>query len=137
MKSSVDDCKLLSLSRIENEFGSIAIVEGGKLVPFNVKRIYYLYDIPAGKSRGGHGHKELFQLLVAASGSFNVELFDGVEKRVFFLNRPDVGLLLMPGIWRELTNFASGSICLVLASEVYIESDYLYDINSFLEFKRK
>lgn len=135
MATNIEDCKLISIHKISNRAGNIAIVESDKLLPFSIKRIYYLYDIPAGKNRGGHAHRELRQLLVAASGSFQVELFDGKERKKVFLNRPDIGLLIVPGIWRELTDFSSGSVCLVLASELYSESDYFYDINSFLNFK--
>jgi hypothetical protein len=135
MATNINDCELISIHKITNRAGNIAVVESDKLLPFSIKRIYYLYDIPAGKSRGGHAHRELRQLLVAASGSFEVELFDGLDRKKVFLNRPDIGLLIVPGIWRELTDFSSGSVCLVLASEVYSESDYFYDMNSFLNFK--
>jgi len=100
-------------------------------VPFEVKRIYYLYDIPGGEDRGGHAHKKLKQLIVAASGSFNVLLNDGLNKKVVTLNRPDYGLLVVPGIWRELMEFSSGAICLVLASEIYSERDYIRSYNEF------
>lgn len=135
MATNINDCELISIHKITNRAGNIAVVESDKLLPFSIKRIYYLYDIPAGKNRGGHAHRELRQLLVAASGSFEVELFDGLDRKKVFLNRPDIGLLIVPGIWRELTDFSSGSVCLVLASEVYSESDYFYDMNSFLNFK--
>lgn len=131
-KNSVYDCVILPLTKIHNRAGNITIVEGNKNVPFDVKRIYYLYDIPGGEDRGGHAHIELRQLIVAASGSFNVLLDDGVNKKVVTLNRPDYGLLVVPGIWRELMEFSSGSICLVLASEVYNEQDY---IREYPEFK--
>lgn len=135
MATNINDCELISIHKITNRAGNIAVVESDKLLPFSIKRIYYLYDIPAGKNRGGHAHRELRQLLVAASGSFEVELFDGLDRKKVFLNRPDIGLLIVPGIWRELTDFSSSSVCLVLASEVYSESDYFYDMNSFLNFK--
>jgi hypothetical protein len=131
-KNSVYDCVILPLNKIHNRAGNITIVEGNKNVPFDVKRIYYLYDIPGGEDRGGHAHKELRQLIVAAGGSFNVLLDDGLNKKVVTLNRPDYGLLVVPGIWRELMEFSSGAICLVLASESYDESDYL---RSYDEFK--
>lgn len=130
-KNSVYDCVILPLNKIHNRAGNITIVEGNKNVPFDVKRIYYLYDIPGGEDRGGHAHKELRQLIVAASGSFNVLLDDGLNKKVVTLNRPDYGLLVVPGIWRELMEFSSGAICMVLASEIYKENDYLRDYNSF------
>lgn len=132
MKSSVYDCAILLLNKIHNRAGNITIVEGGKSIPFEIKRLYYLYDIPGGEDRGGHAHKELRQLIVAASGSFNVLLDDGINKKVVTLSRPDYGLLVVPGIWRELMEFSSGSICLVLASEVYNETDY---IREYPEFK--
>ncbi len=135
MASSINDCELITIPKITNRAGNIAIVESDQLLPFSIKRIYYLYDIPAGKNRGGHAHRELRQLLVAASGSFEVELFDGYESKKVFLNSPNIGLLIVPGIWRELTDFSSGSVCLVMASELYSESDYFYDMNSFLNFK--
>lgn len=137
MKSSVYDCLILPLDKIYNRAGNIAIVEGLTNVPFNLKRIYYLYDIPGGEDRGGHAHKELTQLIVAASGSFNVLLDDGKNKKVVTLNRPDYGLLVVPGIWRELMEFSSGSICLVLASELFDEKDYIREYSIFKEFKSK
>lgn len=136
-KSSVYDCQVFLLSKIHNPAGNITIIEGGQNVPFDIKRIYYLYDIPGGEGRGGHAHKELYQLIVAASGSFNVLLDDGVNKKIVRLNRPDFGLLIIPGIWRELFEFSSGSICLVLASRKYDEKDYYRDYNLFKESKNK
>lgn len=133
MKSSVYDCVILPLSKIHNRAGNITIVEGNKNVPFEIKRLYYLYDIPGGEDRGGHAHKELHQIIVAASGSFNVLLDDGTNKKIVTLNRPDYGLMIVPGIWRELMEFSSGAICLVLASEKYIEEDY---IRKYTEFKK-
>lgn len=117
--------------KIHNRAGNITIIEGNKDVPFNIKRIYYLYDIPGGEERGGHAHKELFQLIVAASGAFDVVLDDGQNKKVVTLNRPDFGLIIVPGIWRELINFSSGAICLVLSSEIYSEADYIRDYDDF------
>lgn len=134
-KNSVYDCVLLPLNKVHNRAGSITIVEGNKNVPFDVKRIYYLYDVPGGAERGGHAHKELRQLIVAASGSFKVILDDGIKKKTISLNRPDYGLLIVPGIWRELKEFSSGAICLVLASEIYAEYDYLRDYNKFLKLR--
>lgn len=130
-KNSVYDCVILPLNKIHNRAGNITIVEGNKNVPFDVKRIYYLYDIPGGEDRGGHAHKELQQLIIAASGSFDVMLDDGINKKIVTLNRPNYGLLVVPGIWRELMEFSSGAICMVLASEIYKENDYLRDYNSF------
>lgn len=136
-KSSVYDCAVLPLSKIHNLAGNITIVEGETHLPFDVKRIYYLYDIPAGEDRGGHAHKALRQLIVAVSGAFDVLLDDGVNKKVVALNRPDYGLLVVPGIWRELMEFSSGAICLVLASEGYDEEDYIREYDEFLEMKNE
>jgi hypothetical protein len=137
MKSSVYDCVILPLNKIHNRAGNITIVEGQKNLPFSIKRIYYLYDIPGGEDRGGHAHKELRQLIVAASGSFNVMIDDGINKKIVTLNRPDYGLLIVPGIWRELMEFSSGAICLVLASEVYLDQDYIRTYNEFIESKKQ
>jgi hypothetical protein len=135
MKNSVYDCVILPLSKIHNRAGNITIVEGKKNIPFDVRRIYYLYDIPGGEDRGGHAHKELHQLIVAASGSFNVVLDDGQNKKIVTLNRPDYGLMVMPGIWRELFEFSSGAICLVLASHKYDKDDYMRDYDQFIIFR--
>ena len=137
MKSSIYDCVVLPLSKIHNRAGNITIIEGQDSVPFDIKRIYYLYDIPSGQERGGHAHKELKQLVVAASGSFDVLLDDGNNKKVVTLNRPDYGLLVVPGIWRELLEFSSGAICLVLASEIYTDKDYIRDYEKFKHFKNE
>ncbi len=130
-RSTVKDCKVLPLTKIHNRAGNITIVEGNKDVSFDIKRIYYLYDIPGGEERGGHAHKELFQLIVAASGAFDVLLDDGKNKKSVTLNRPEFGLIVVPGIWRELNNFSSGAICLVLSSEIYSEDDYIRDYDDF------
>lgn len=136
MISSVYDCVILPLNKIHNRDGNITIVEGQKNIPFDVKRIYYLYDIPGGEARGGHAHKELYQLIVAAAGSFDVLLDDGINKKIVTLNRPDYGLLVVPGIWRELFEFSSGAISLVLASHTYDENDYLRSYPLFIEHKK-
>lgn len=136
-QSSVYDCHIIKLSKIHNRSGNITVVEGNKNIPFEVRRIYYLYDIPSGEDRGGHAHKELQQLIVAASGSFNIVLDDGINKKVVTLNRPDYGLLVVPGIWRELVEFSSGSICMVLASHKYHESDYIREYNDFKTQSKK
>jgi hypothetical protein len=134
--TSVDDCRVVTLPKIQNPAGNITPLNAGVDMPFSVERIYYLYDIPGGESRGGHGHKQLEQYLVAASGSFDVVLFDGANTRKVSLNRPYHALHIVPGIWRELENFSSGSICLVLASIKYIETDYIRDYNEFIEYKQ-
>ena len=134
--SSVYDCNVLSLNKIHNLAGNITIVEGEQNIPFNIRRIYYLYDIPGGESRGGHAHKELYQLIVAASGSYEVLLDDGTNKKIVRLNRPNFGLLVVPGIWRELFEFSSGAICMVLASHRYDEADYIREYESFKNLKK-
>ena len=135
-KSTVYDCTIIELDKHHSDRkGNISVVENSKDVPFGVKRTYYLYDVPGGESRGGHAHKELSQLIVAASGSFTVTLDDGNVKRTFTLNRPYQGLYVVPGIWRTLDDFSSGAVCLVLASEGYDEADYIRDYNEFLKYK--
>jgi hypothetical protein len=116
--------------------GNLTVVENNKTVPFEVKRTYYLYDVPGGESRGGHAHKALSQLIIAASGSFTVTLDDGKVKRTFVLNRPYQGLYVVPGIWRTLDDFSSGAVCMVLASEGYDERDYIRDYDDFLSYKK-
>jgi hypothetical protein len=123
------------MQKIQNRAGNITVVESNSSVPFSIKRVYYLYDVPAEEERGGHGHKELFQLIVATSGSFTIILFDGKTKRSFHLNNPNLGLLVVPGIWRELNNFSSGSVCLVLASMSYSEEDYIRSFDDFILYK--
>lgn len=135
-RSTVYDCTVIELDRHHSDRkGNISVVENGRDVPFNVKRTYYLYDVPGGESRGGHAHKELRQLIIAASGSFTVTLDDGHVKRTFTLNRPYQGLYVVPGIWRTLDDFSSGAVCLVLASEKYDAADYIRDYNEFLKYK--
>lgn len=135
-KPTIYDCSILEIDKHHHEKGNISVVENGKTVPFNVKRVYYLYDVPGGESRGGHAHKELQQFIVAASGSFDVTLDDGELKRTFTINRPYRGLLVVPGIWRELDNFSSGSVCLVLASSEYSADDYIRDYEEFKAYKK-
>lgn len=134
---SVYDCHVIPFCKIHNRAGNITIIEGNRNIPFPIRRIYYLYDIPGGESRGGHAHKELYQLIVAAGGSFDVLLDDGINRKIVKLNRPNYGILVVPGIWRELFEFSSGSVCLVLASEKYKENDYLREYNEFLTFKKQ
>jgi dTDP-4-dehydrorhamnose 3,5-epimerase-like enzyme len=136
VKSSVYDCNIIELNKHHSQRkGNISVVENQITVPFSTKRIYYLYDVPGGETRGGHAHKNLYQLIIAASGSFTVTLDDGNVKRTFMLNRPYQGLPVKPGIWRTLDDFSSGSVCLVLASEVYDESDYIRTYDEFLKYR--
>jgi dTDP-4-dehydrorhamnose 3,5-epimerase-like enzyme len=133
--SKIEDCKIIDLPKVSNSLGNLTAIQQKEDIPFDIKRLYYLYDIPGGEERGAHAHRDLHQLLVAASGSFEVVLFDGKESKSYFLNRPYQGLLVKPGLWRELKNFSSGSVCLVLASETYSEYDYIRDLEEFKEFK--
>lgn len=136
MKTTVYDCTFIEMDKHHNEkSGNIMMVENEKTVPFDVKQSYYLYGIPGDGSRVAHAHRELRQLIIAASGSFTVTLDDGHVKRTFTLNRPYQGLYVVPGIWRTLDDFSSGAVCLVLASEKYDASDYIRDYNEFLEYK--
>lgn len=136
-RTTVYDCSIIEIDKHHHEKGNISVVENNLTVPFDVKRTYYLYDVPGGEARGGHAHKELRQLVIAASGSFDITLDDGNVKRTFSLNRPYLGLLIVPGIWRELNNFSSGSVCLVLASMKYEEDDYIREYEEFEVFKNK
>ncbi len=128
---SLADCKIIDLPRINDRRGNLTFIEGGRHVPFEVKRVYYLYDVPGGAERGGHAHKNLHQLIIAMSGSFDVVLNDGVQQKRFHLNRSYFGMYICPMIWRELDNFSSGSVCLVLASNLYDEADYFRDYETF------
>lgn len=135
-KYSVDDCKIIELDKHHSDRkGNLSVVENGVTLPFDVKRVYYLYDVPGGESRGAHAHYKLEQLIIAVSGSFTVTLDDGQEKKTFFLNRPYQGLHIKPGIWRDLDDFSSGAVCLVLASEAYRKEDYIRDYKDFLNYK--
>jgi len=134
-RSTVYDCTIIEINKHQHDKGNLSVIENSITVPFDVKRVYYLYDVPGGESRGGHAHKELRQLIVAASGSFNVTLDDGNVKRTFTLNRPYQGLLVVPGIWRELDDFSSGAVCLVMASMVYDADDYIRDYEQFNIYK--
>jgi hypothetical protein len=133
---TIVDCTLIELPRIHNRAGNITAVQNGIELPFDVQRIYYLYDIPAGETRGAHGHKNLEQLIIAASGSFDITLEDGCSKKTAQLNKPYVALHVKPGIWRDIANFSSGAICLVLASHLYDELDYMRDYEAFKQFKK-
>ena len=134
--NSIFDCSVLELPKIHNRAGNITPIENLKNIPFNTERIYYLYDVPGGESRGGHAHKELQQLIIAVSGSFDVTLNDGNNKRTITLNRPYFGIHIVSGIWREISNFSSGAICLVLASHKYDEKDYIREYNDFIFYKK-
>ena len=125
------ECRIMELPKIVDQRGNLTYIEGMRHIPFEIKRVYYLYDVPGGAERGGHAHRDLHQLIIAMSGSFDVILDDGTEKKRFHLNRSYYGLYVCPMIWRELDNFSSGSVSLVLASNLYAESDYIRDYRSF------
>lgn len=127
----MDECRMIELPRINDPRGNLTFVEGSRHVPFDIRRVYYLYDVPGGAERGGHAHKELQQLIIAMSGSFDVVIDDGKERRRHHLNRSYHGLFISPMIWRELDNFSSGSVCLVLASLPFDEADYFRDYDIF------
>jgi len=135
MQTNISDCKLISLDKISNRAGNITILENNISLPFEVTRLFYIYDIPGGEERGAHAHKMCHQLLVAAGGSFEVELNDGANKKFVFLNRPYMGLHIPPCIWAHEFNFSSGAICLVLASHKYDEDDYIRSYNDYLNYK--
>lgn len=132
---SVENCKIIDLPKIHDPRGNLTFIEGGEHVPFDIQRVYYLYDVPGGAERGGHAHKGLHQLIIAMSGSFDVLLDDGKEKRRYHLNRSYSGLYICPMIWRELDNFSSGSVCMVLASNRYDEDDYFRDYSEFMRVR--
>lgn len=137
-KYSVFDCTIIELDKHHSDRkGNLSVVENGVTLPFDVKRVYYLYDIPGGEGRGAHAHRELEQLIVAASGSFSVTLDDGKCKRTFMLNRPYQGLYVKPGMWRDLADFSSGAVAMVLASEVYDKEDYIHDYEEFLKYRNE
>lgn len=133
---SVDDCVIVDLPKINNEAGNITVLENNKNIPFEINRVYYLYDVPMGSERGGHGHYDLQQYVIAVSGSFTFVLDDGQNKREVFLNNPTKALHIKTGIWREMKDFSSGSVCLVLASHCYDEADYMRDYESFLNYRK-
>lgn len=136
MMTTIADIQLIELPKIHDTRGNLSVIEGDT-VPFEFKRVYYLYDVPSGSERGGHSHKEQLELLIALSGSFEVILKDGQNERSVVLNKPNLGLLIPTGIWRELQNFSSGSVCLVLASDVFDETDYIRDFEYFVSFKNR
>ena len=133
MKINNNGVQIIAIPKIEERRGNLSVIENDT-IPFNIKRVYYLYDVPTGSERGGHAHKNLQQFLVALSGSFDVVLNDGEKQQIITLNKPYEGLLINSGIWRELRNFSSGSICLVVASEVYIEEDYIREFDEFIKY---
>ncbi len=129
---SLEDCKIIDLPKISDPRGNLTFIEGSHHIPFEIRRVYYLYDVPGGAERGGHAHKALSQLIIAMSGSFDVILDEGGIKKRFHLNRSYQGLYVCPMMWRELDNFSSGSVCMVLASNTYAASDYYRDYNEYL-----
>lgn len=129
--TKINDAKIIEIPKVHDTRGNLSVIEN-EVIPFEMKRVYYLYDIPSGSRRGGHSHKEQQEFLVALSGSFDVILNDGQSEKKVTLNKPNQGLLIPQGIWRELENFSSGSVCLVIASEVFVEADYIRDYEEFL-----
>ncbi len=134
-ETSIYDCSIIELPRLKNRAGNITVVNNNDNIPFEVKRVFYIYDIPGGEDRGAHAHKDCHQFLIAVSGSFEVEMDDGTNKRTITLNRPYYGLHISPGIWAAEKGFSSGAVCLVLASHKYDEKDYIRDYKDFLEYK--
>ena len=134
--SRVDQCELLDLPKVADPRGNLTFIEGGRHVPFDIKRVFFIYDVPTGESRGAHAHKQLHEFIICLSGSFDVELDDGESKRTVHLNRPWFGLHVPPMIWAAETNFDPGSVCLVLTSALYDESDYLHDYEAYLAARK-
>ncbi|ABW67095.1 sugar 3,4-ketoisomerase [Desulfosudis oleivorans] len=130
---SLDKCQIIHLPRINDPRGNLTFVEAGRHIPFSIQRVYYLYDVPGGAERGGHAHKELHQLIIAMSGSFDIHLDDGRSKKSVHMNRSYYGLYVCPMIWREIDNFSSGAVCMVLASNYYDEADYYRDYHQFID----
>jgi dTDP-4-dehydrorhamnose 3,5-epimerase-like enzyme len=130
---SIDQCRIIDFPKITDPRGNLTFIEGGNHIPFDIKRVYYLYDVPGGASRAAHAHKALHQLVIAMSGSFDIKLDDGLETKTFHLNRSYNGLYIPPMMWRDLDNFSSGSVCMVLASEPYQEDDYFRDYQQFID----
>jgi hypothetical protein len=133
----IDNCKIIDLPRINDPRGNLTFVEANRHIPFDIQRVYYLYDVPGGAERGGHAHKGLHQLIVAMSGSFDIHLDDGHAKKTVHMNRSYYGLYVCPMIWREIDNFSSGAVCMVLASDYYDELDYYREYNEFINDVRK
>lgn len=128
----IENCKIIDLPRINDPRGNLTFVEAGHHIPFEIKRVYYLYDVPGGSERGGHAHKGLYQLIIAMSGSFDIQLDDGHSKKTIHMNRSYYGLYVCPMIWREMDNFSSGAVCMVLASNYYDEADYYRNYDEFI-----
>ena len=137
MSATIYDCAIIHFPKEHNRAGNLTALENLVSIPFEIKRVYYLYDVPGGSERGGHGHKQLQQYIVAVSGAFDIFLDDGTNKKLIRLDRPDIGLHVVPGIWREMLNFSSGAVCLVLASERYVEEDYIRDWSTFKAYKNE
>jgi dTDP-4-dehydrorhamnose 3,5-epimerase-like enzyme len=133
----IDDCKIIDLPMIKNPKGNLTFIEAGRQIPFDIRRVYYLYDIPGGEERGGHAHRALHQLIIAMSGSFDIRLDDGRAEKTVHMNRSYYGLYICPMIWREIDNFSSGAVCMALASEFYDEADYYRDYDQFIRDVRK
>lgn len=136
MMTTVFDCSIITLNKVKNRAGNLSPLEGNKEIPFDIERVFYIFDIPGGENRGAHAHIECHQFLIAASGSFDVVIEDGVNKRTITLNRPNIGLHIPPKIWAAETNFSSGAICLVFTSHKYDPQDYISDYQLFLDYKR-
>lgn len=128
---NLDKCKIVNFPQVTDARGNLSVIEENRHIPFLIKRVYFLYDVPSGATRGGHAHRNLSEIIIALSGSFDVVLDDGKEKKVVFLNRPHYGLYISPGVWREIENFSSNSVALALASDFYNESDYIRDYEVF------
>lgn len=131
---TINQCEIIELPKIADARGNLSVIEGHNQIPFDIKRVYYLYDVPGGSSRAGHGHKELQQLIIAMSGSFDVIVDDGVQRKKYHLNRSYYGLYISKGMWREVENFSSGGVCLVLASTFYDPADYFHNYDEFKKF---
>jgi dTDP-4-dehydrorhamnose 3,5-epimerase-like enzyme len=130
---SIKDCRIVELPKISDPRGNLTFIENGRQIPFDIRRVYYLYDVPGGSERGGHAHKNLHQLIIAISGSFDIHIDDGSNKRTIHLNRSYYGLYVCPMIWREIDNFSSGAVCMALASDYYEEIDYFRDYDQFID----
>jgi hypothetical protein len=132
MQRNVNECQIIELPKISDPRGNLTFIENSNHIPFDIRRVYYLYDVPGGSERGSHAHKNLHQFIISMSGSFDVELDDGRNKKRYHLNRSHYGLYVCPMMWRLIDNFSSGAVCMVLASDVYIEEEYIRDYNNFL-----